>query len=75
MRKGIIALGLGIALAAPAAAQGVDEIIAKHVDAMGGMEKIKSVKSVRMTGTMGLGQGIEAPIVLEIKRPNALRRV
>ncbi|MEX2661938.1 MAG: hypothetical protein WD227_08410 [Vicinamibacterales bacterium] len=75
MRKGIIALGLGIALAiaAPAAAQSVDEIIARHVEAMGGMEKIKGVTSVRMTGTMGLGQGIEAPIVLEIKRPNALR--
>jgi outer membrane lipoprotein-sorting protein len=72
MRKGIIALGLGIALAAPAAAQSVDEIIAKHIEAMGGLEKIKSVKSVRMTGTMAV-QGIEAPIVLEIKRPNSLR--
>jgi outer membrane lipoprotein-sorting protein len=74
MRKGIIALGIGIALAlaAPAAAQGVDEIIAKHVEAMGGLEKIKSVTSVRMTGTMAV-QGIEAPIVLEIKRPNSLR--
>lgn len=77
MRKGIIALGLGLgfafALAAPAAAQSVDEIIARHVEATGGMDKIKSVKSVRMTGTMALGQGIEAPIVLEIKRPNSLR--
>lgn len=73
MLKGIAALGLGLALAAPVAAQTVDEIIAKNVAAKGGLEKVKSVQTVRITGKMTVGPGIEAPIVLELKRPNAMR--
>lgn len=73
MRKGIIAFVIGIALAAPAASQTVDEIIAKHIDAIGGLEKIKAIKTVRMTGKMTVGPGIEAPVVMELKRPNAMR--
>lgn len=73
MRKGIIAFVIGIALAAPAASQTVDEIIAKHIEAIGGLEKIRAVKTVRMTGKMTVGPGIEAPVVMELKRPNAMR--
>ncbi len=73
MRKGIIAFVIGIALAAPAASQTVDEIIAKNLEALGGLEKIRAVKTVRMTGKMTLGPGIEAPVVMELKRPNAMR--
>lgn len=74
MNKAIGALVLGLALAAPAAAQTTaDEVIARHIEALGGMEKLKAVKSVRMTGKMTVGPGIEAPIVMELKRPNAMR--
>lgn len=73
MRKVIVALGLGLALAAPAASQTVDDIIAKNVAAKGGLDKIKAVQTVRMTGKMTLGPGIEAPVVLELKRPNMMR--
>ena len=73
MHKGMLAFALGLALASPAAAQTVDEIIAKHVEALGGMQKLKSVKTVRMTGKMTVGPGIEAPIVMELKRPNSMR--
>jgi outer membrane lipoprotein-sorting protein len=73
MRKAILAIVIGLAVATPAAAQTADEIIAKHIDALGGLEKLKSVKTVRMTGKMTIGPGIEAPIVMEIKRPNAMR--
>lgn len=73
MRKGILALAVGLALAAPAAAQTADEIIAKHIEALGGIEKIKNVKTVRMTGKMAVGPGIEAPLVMELKRPNSMR--
>ena len=74
MLKGIVAFVIGMAaLATPAAAQTVDEIIAKHLEALGGMEKLKAVKTVRMTGRMTVGPGIEAPVVMEIKRPNAMR--
>jgi hypothetical protein len=59
--------------AAPLPAQSVDEIIAKNVAARGGMQKIKAVESVRMTGRMSLMQGLEVPVVLEMKRPNRMR--
>src|SRR5215510_8199676 len=62
-----------VCLALPAAAQTVDEVIAKNVQARGGLDKIKAVQSVRMTGTMTAGPGMEAPFVLEMKRPNKMR--
>lgn len=73
MRKGILPFLVGLAFAVPAAAQTAEEIIAKHIEAMGGLEKLKAVKTIRMTGKMTLGPGIEAPVVLELKRPNSLR--
>ncbi|MBA2305591.1 MAG: hypothetical protein H0W08_23570 [Acidobacteria bacterium] len=73
MPKGILAFVIGMALATPAASQTVDEIIAKNIEALGGIEKIRAVKTVRMTGQMTVGPGMEAPIVMELKRPNAMR--
>lgn len=73
MRNGIMTFFIGLALATPAAAQTVDEIVAKHIEALGGIEKLRAVKTVRMTGKMTVGPGIEAPIVMELKRPNAMR--
>jgi outer membrane lipoprotein-sorting protein len=62
---------------APAAATAplpsVDEIIAKHVAARGGMDKLKAVQSVRLSGRMTMGQGIEAPVSVEVKRPKQMR--
>jgi outer membrane lipoprotein-sorting protein len=69
----MLAVAIGLALASPAAAQTVDEVIAKHIEALGGMEKLKSVKTLRMTGTMTVGPGIEAPVVMELKRPGSMR--
>jgi outer membrane lipoprotein-sorting protein len=57
----------------PASAQNVDEIIAKNFAAMGGIDKLKAVSSVRMTGKMLAGPGMEVPIVIETKRPKSLR--
>lgn len=73
MRKGTHAFLLAMAIATPAASQTVDEIVAKNIAATGGIEKIRAVKTVRMTGKMLVGPGIEAPIVLELKRPNSMR--
>ena len=57
----------------PASAQNVDEIIAKSFAAMGGIDKLKAVLSVRMSGKMLVGPGMEAPVVIETKRPKSLR--
>jgi len=54
-------------------AQTVDEIIAKNIQARGGMDKIKSVRTVRSNGTMSMGGGMEAPGTMIQKRPDMAR--
>lgn len=73
LRKSLIACALLAVAGVPASAQSVDEIIAKSFVAQGGLDKIKAVSSVRMTGRMVVGPGMEAPIVLELKRPKSMR--
>ncbi|MCX6550446.1 MAG: outer membrane lipoprotein-sorting protein [Acidobacteria bacterium] len=73
LRNALSALALALVIAVPASAQTADDIIAKNLDAKGGIARQKAVQSVRMTGKMTLGPGIEAPIVLEMKRPKSMR--
>ncbi len=53
-------------------AQTVDEIIAKNVQAHGGMEKMKSVQTIRMTGKFEAGS-FRAGFMQENKRPDKVR--
>ena len=75
-RKLLPALALA-ALLAPAVtvvhAQTVDEIVARHFEAQGGVEKLKKVQSWRLTGKMSVGPGMEAPFTMEKKRPGKMR--
>jgi len=59
-------------IAAGAAAQTVDEIIAKNVETRGGLEALKAVQSVRITAKMSM-MGAESPVRIEWKRPGKLR--
>ena len=72
-RKVLLGLVWGALLGAAASAQTVDELIAKSVEARGGLEKMKTVQSLRLTGTLTLGPGLEAPATLELKRPRNIR--
>jgi hypothetical protein len=69
---------LGIAgaaiLATSVSAQTGDEIVAKYIKAVGGMEKIQAVTTLRRTGKVIAGGGFELPIVQENKRPNMMRQ-
>lgn len=63
-----------MALLSPAArAQTVDEIIAKNVEALGGMDKLQSVKSLRSTATLKIGS-FQAAVESENKRPDKIRQ-
>ena len=57
----------------PAAAQTVDEIIAKSIEARGGEAKLRAVKAVRLTGKIEIGPGMVAPTTMIIKRPGMVR--
>jgi outer membrane lipoprotein-sorting protein len=58
---------------APAAAQTVDELIAKNLKARGGEEKLRATDSMRITGKVAL-QGMELPMMVVAKRPNLMRQ-
>jgi len=73
IRKSFAWLLLAGLVSAAASAQTADELIAKYVAARGGKDKLKAVQSVRMTGKMVMGQGIEAPFALEMARPKKMR--
>jgi len=73
IRKTLMGITLLALLAPPAMSQTVDEIIAKNIEAKGGMEKLKAVHSTRATGRMMMAQGMEIPFVMTNKRPNSLR--
>lgn len=72
--RGLGSLALAALVALPASAQTLDEVLARYVAARGGLEKLRAVKTLRMSGTMTVGPGAEAPFTLEMKRPN-LRRL
>lgn len=54
-------------------AQTADELVAQNIQARGGLEKIKAIKSLRMTALFDAG-GFKAEIGLERKRPDYLRQ-
>ena len=72
-RKSLVALAALMLLSAAASAQTAEEIVDKHIKARGGMEKLKSIKTLRMTGKREIQPGFAIPIVLEQMRPNKMR--
>ncbi len=50
----------------------LDRVLAMHHEARGGLEKLRSIQSVRATGTMSV-QGMEAPFTIHLRRPNQSR--
>src|SRR5450432_897823 len=65
---------LGAALFLPLGihAQSVDEVIAKNIQAHGGLEKLKSVKTIRTTGKFSQGS-FRAGFLQENRRPGKVR--
>jgi hypothetical protein len=51
----------------------VDEIIAAHLAARGGKDRIQALRSLRETGTMTASDGRVARVVREIQRPGLFR--
>ncbi|MFQ5640191.1 MAG: hypothetical protein ACE5IR_19600 [bacterium] len=61
------------ALTTTALPQTVDEIIQKHIEALGGAEKIQAIKTLKMTGTSTRGNRFEVKFVRYWKYPNLVR--
>lgn len=65
-------LSIAILFCIQASAQTVDEVIKKNIDAHGGVQKLKAVKSIKASGKI-IQQGIEIPITLQQKRATMVR--
>lgn len=73
MRHALIVLIGVCCCAAFCYSQTADELIAKNIEARGGLEKIKAIKSLRMTGKFEGGDGFTAAVGQENARPNLVR--
>ena len=70
--KSLLVIFFTLALSANIFSQTVDDIINKHVDAMGGLDKIMAIKTVKYTGTFS-GMGADIPVTIVIKRNDKVR--
>ncbi len=61
-----------ILLSLTLSAQTVDDVIAKHIAAQGGLAKLKAIQSIRMTGDFETG-GMQAGFTQVFKRPMKMR--
>lgn len=69
--RGLLTLAALFA-ASGAAAQTLDEIVARHIEARGGAEKLKAIQSVRFTRTVATPFA-DLKVVIHRKRPHLLR--
>ncbi len=73
MRHAVIVLAAVSCLSVFTYSQSADELINKNIEAKGGIDKIKAIKSVRITGKLRGGGGFTAATVQENARPNLVR--
>src|SRR5436190_18157002 len=57
---------------AAASAQPVDDLIQKNIAARGGLEHLRGINSLRLTGKLHTDR-LQVPLVLQIKRPAMVR--
>jgi outer membrane lipoprotein-sorting protein len=64
-------------------AQNIDELVGGHLEASGGVAKLKALKSLKVSGKLVMpmmtqnasagGSATEAPVIIQIKKPNLVR--
>jgi len=73
MRQSLILLLALLCSSLFAPAQTADELISKNIQAKGGMDAIKAIKTVRMTGRLDAAGGFTGRVGQENMRPNLVR--
>jgi hypothetical protein len=73
MRQALIALTAVWGITLFAHAQTAEELVQKNIEAKGGLDKIRAIKSLRITGKLIGGGGFTAATVQENARPNLVR--
>ncbi len=73
MRNYLMVLIATLILSLTGWSQTAEELIQKNIEAKGGMEKLKAIKTVRLTGKLDAGGGFTGAVGQENKRPNQVR--
>lgn len=73
MRHAVIVLLAVCCFGVISHSQTADELIAKNIQARGGMEKMKAIKTIRIRGKFEAGGGFTASVGQENMRPNLVR--
>ena len=74
MRHAVIVLVAASCLSVFARAQSAEELVDKNIQAKGGLEKMKAIHSMRMSGKLNAGGGFIAGVTQENMRPNLVRQ-
>ncbi len=73
LRTGLVAAIAAAVVPSTAFAQTVDEVVARHVAARGGMEKLQTIQTLKMTRTVATGIGSTIKVIIYKKRPQLFR--
>jgi len=73
LRKTLILILAMAALSSAVSALTLDDVVAKAIEARGGLEAMHAVNTVRIAGKIHMPNGMDAPLLWEWKRPNKLR--
>lgn len=73
MKKNLLFTALLFSVVLFANAQSADEIIGRYVKAVGGFEKVKAISTIKMTGTVDVGGGIQIPFTNYFSRPDKMK--
>jgi hypothetical protein len=73
MRRALLTVAVSVLSVTSLSAQSVDSLIAKYIQASGGMERMQAIQSLRRSGKYTGGGGFEATVVQENKRPGSVR--
>src|SRR2546423_14947243 len=73
MHRILVLVAVVVVFTATASAQTADDVVARYVKAVGGMDKIQAVHSLRRSGKYIGGGGFEAVIMQENKRDASVR--
>jgi hypothetical protein len=71
--RGVLLLVVAAAVPGTARGETVEDVIARNLEARGGLAHIEAVTTLRMTGRMSVGPGEEVPVTIEKKRPGRIR--
>jgi hypothetical protein len=73
MQRKFALLAIVLCACVGAYSQTADELVTKNIQAKGGIDKIKAIKTYRMTGKLVAGGGVTGEVTQENLRPNMVR--